>query len=443
MPLPGQTEDWVRRREGVFEIARPLFTDPAVLERELAAIFEGTWLYVCHESQIREAGDWFATHMGRQPVVIVRGQDGVVRGFINACAHRGATLCRTRRGNNKFFACPYHGWVYGCDGRNLQIKDQASGAYPPTFDSASHDLTAVPRIESYRGFVFASLNAAVPTLSVHLGDARLFIDLLVEQSPNGLEVLRGASSYVNRGNWKLQLENALDGYHFTTVHANYLAMMARRVPRDSEVRRAYDDSLTQRTSGWYEFAHGHGVMWATYPRPEARPTWEWKANIERRVRPAWAHWMLHHQRNVLIYPNLLLQDNASTQIRVIRPLGVDDCEVSIYAIAPVGESAMARTTRLRQYEDFFNATGVATTDDLVVFDACQRGFAAALVRWQQGYARGGARIHTGQDEHAKLLDIHPVTWGDDFQDEGMLHGQFRQWTHLLETANERGAPRTA
>jgi benzoate/toluate 1,2-dioxygenase subunit alpha len=418
----------VRTRDGMFEVARALFTDQALFERELRAIFEGTWLYVCHESQIRQPGDWFTTHMGRQPVVIVRSQEGTVRGFINACAHRGAMLCRTRKGNSKFFTCPYHGWVYGNDGRNVQIKDHASGAYPLVFESQSHDLTALPRIESYRGFVFASLNPHVPSLEQHLNDVRLFIDLLVDQAPGGLEVLLGVSSYVNRGNWKLQAENGLDGYHFTTVHANYLAMMTRRAPQGGEVSRAYDDSLVERASGWYEFEHGHGVMWATYPRPEARPVWEWKADIERRMPQARAQWMLHHQRNVLIYPNLLLQDNASTQVRVTRPLGVDSCEVSIYAIAPVGESTAARTLRLRQYEDFFNATGVATTDDLQVFEACQQGFAGALVAWQQGYARGGARIHA-------------LAWGNDFQDEGMLHGQFRQWASLLETAPATDAPR--
>jgi benzoate/toluate 1,2-dioxygenase subunit alpha len=427
-----RTDAAVRVRDGVFELARRAFTDPALFELELAHIFEGTWLYVCHESQIPNPGDYFTTHMGRQPVVLVRGQDRQVRGFVNACAHRGAVLCRTRKGTAKFFTCPYHGWVYDTAGKNVEVKDRATGGYPPAFEQQSHDLTALPRVASYRGFVFASLNPDVSSLEEHLGDARLFVDLLVDQAPSGLEVLPGTSRYVNRGNWKLQGENGLDGYHFVTVHANYLAMLARRAPKGGEVRRAYDDSLAARASGWYEFARGHGVMWATYPRPEARPVWEWKDDIERRLDPVRARWILRHQRNVLIYPNLLLQDNASTQVRVTRPLDVGSCEVSIYAIAPVGESDGARTTRLRQYEDFFNATGVATPDDLMVFEACQAGFAGALAAWQQGYARGGARIRTGQDEHARELAIHPRSWGDDFQDEAMLHGQFREWERLLK-----------
>ncbi|WP_372724437.1 Rieske 2Fe-2S domain-containing protein [Immundisolibacter sp.] len=443
MPAEPIASSAVLTRDGVFEVARSLFTDPALHALEMRAIFEGTWLYLCHESQIARPGDWFTTHMGRQPVVIVRGQDQKVRGFINACAHRGAMLCRTRKGNSKFLTCPYHGWVYGNDGRNVQIKDHSSGAYPSAFEAQSHDLTAIPKLTSYRGFVFGSLNPEVASLAEHLGDASVFIDLLVDQSADGLEVLPGASSYVNRGNWKLQPENGLDGYHFTTVHANYLAMMARRAPQGGEVRRSYDDSLAARASGWYEFAHGHGVMWATYPRPEARPVWEWRADIEQRMSPQRARWILHHQRNVLIYPNLLLQDNASTQIRVIRPLDVASCEVSIYAVAPVGESPAARTLRLRQYEDFFNATGVATPDDLLVFEACQQGFAGSLAAWQQGYARGGTRIHAGQDQHARALGIHPLAWGDDFQDESMLHGQFRQWAHLLEKVAKPSARHAA
>lgn len=127
--------------------------------------------------------------------------------FLNACPHRGAALCRTAHGNQKFITCPYHGWVFDSAGRNVDIKDQDTGAYPDAFLRANHDLAPVPRVGSYKGFVFASLNADVPDLETHLGNTRPFIDMLAGMGPDGAEVLRGSSTYTYRGNWKMQCEN--------------------------------------------------------------------------------------------------------------------------------------------------------------------------------------------------------------------------------------------
>jgi benzoate/toluate 1,2-dioxygenase alpha subunit len=140
--------------------------------------------------------------------------------FINACSHRGAMLCRFKRGNKVVYTCPFHGWTFDNSGKLLKVKDPDGAGYPDRFNKDSHDLTKVARFESYRGFLFGSLNPDVPPLAAHLGETTKIIDLLVDQSPEGLEVLRGASTYVYDGNWKLQSENGADGYHVSAVHWN-------------------------------------------------------------------------------------------------------------------------------------------------------------------------------------------------------------------------------
>ena len=206
-------------RAGPYRVMRDIFTDPEIFELEMKHIFEGNWIYLAHESQIPNKNDYFTTYMGRQPIFIARDRDGELNAFINACSHRGATLCRFKRGCRVIFTCPFHGWTFTNSGKLLKVKNPEGAGYPECFNKdGSHDLTKVARFESYRGFLFGSLNPDVVPLVEHLGEAAKIIDLIVDQSPEGLEVLRGASTYVFDGNWKLQTENGADGYHVTSVH---------------------------------------------------------------------------------------------------------------------------------------------------------------------------------------------------------------------------------
>ena len=203
---------------GLFRCKRNIFTDPELFELEMKHIFEGNWIYLAHESQVPNKNDYFTTFMGRQPIFIARNKAGELNAFINACSHRGAMLCRHKKGNKAAYTCPFHGWTFSNSGKLLKVKDADGAGYPGSFNKdGSHDLTRVARFESYRGFLFGSLNADVLPLREHLGEAAKIIDMIVDQSPDGLEVVRGASSYVFDGNWKLQTENGADGYHVSAT----------------------------------------------------------------------------------------------------------------------------------------------------------------------------------------------------------------------------------
>lgn len=187
--LDGAVED--DRAEGIIRAKREIFTDPEIFELDMKHIFEGNWVYLAHDSQIPNVGDYFTTYIGRQPIVISRDKNGELHALINACAHRGAMLCRRKTDNRTTFTCPFLGWTLRNSGEPLKVKDSRGAGYPENFNKdGSHDLTKVARFENYKGFLFGSLNPDVPPFEEHLGDATKVIDSIVEQSPEGLEVLR-------------------------------------------------------------------------------------------------------------------------------------------------------------------------------------------------------------------------------------------------------------
>ena len=421
---------------GTYQVGRDIFTDPEIFELEMKHIFEGNWIYLAHESQVPNNNDYFTTMIGRQPIIIARDKEGQLNAFINACAHRGAMLCRHKRGNKTSYTCPFHGWTFANTGRLISVKDPRNAGYPETFNkNGSHDLTRVARFESYRGFLFGSLNPDVVPLVDHLGEAAKMIDLMVDQSPEGLEVLRGASTYVYDGNWKLQTENGADGYHVSAVHWNYAATTNRRKQAEQvdDIRAMSAGSWAKQGGGSYSFDNGHLLLWTNWANPEDRPNWSRRAELAEKFGQARADWMVQRSRNLCLYPNVYLMDQFSSQIRTYRPIAVDRTEVTIYCIAPKGEDAEARTRRIRQYEDFFNASGMATPDDLEEFRACQMSYMAGAARWND-MSRGAAHWIKGADEAAESIGLKPLLSARRTEDEGLFVVQHKYWQQAMQAA---------
>lgn len=421
---------------GIHRVNRSIFTDEELFELEMKHIFEGNWIYLAHESQVPNVGDYFTTYIGRHPVVITRDKQGELNCLINACSHRGAMLCRRKKDNRTTLTCPFHGWTFSNDGRLLKVKDPRDAGYPEQFKTdGSHDLTKVARFENYRGFLFGSLNPDVKPLEEHLGEATKVIDMIVDQSPEGLEVLRGVSSYTYDGNWKLQAENGADGYHVSATHWNYAATTARRTSGESsnETKNMDAGGWSKQKGGFYSFEHGHLLLWTEWLDKSNRPLNEKRDELVEQFGEAKADWMIGFSRNLCLYPNVYLMDQFSSQIRHIRPISVDQTEVTIYCIAPKGESAEARAHRIRQYEDFFNATGMATPDDLEEFRSCHKTYQATAAPWND-MSRGATHQIDGPDEDAKVLGINPVASGVRTEDEGLYPIQHGYWLDAMRHA---------
>ncbi|MDP7962651.1 Rieske 2Fe-2S domain-containing protein, partial [Acinetobacter baumannii] len=304
---------------GEFKLHRSVFTDEALFDLEMKYIFEGNWVYLAHESQIPNNNDYYTTYIGRQPIIIARNRNGELNAMINACSHRGAQLCRYKRGNKATYTCPFHGWTFNNSGKLLKVKDPTDAGYSDCFNQdGSHDLKKVARFESYKGFLFGSLNPDVPSLEEFLGETTKIIDMIVDQSEHGLEVLRGSSTYTYEGNWKLTAENGADGYHVSAVHWNYAATTQHRKETQAadNIRAMSAGSWGKQGGGSYGFENGHMLLWTQWANPEDRPNFPKADEYTEKYGEAMSKWMIERSRNLCLYPNVYLMDQFGSQIRV-------------------------------------------------------------------------------------------------------------------------------
>jgi len=431
---PDLFNNLIVNKDSKFLVDRSVYSDQKIFDLEIKNIFESTWNYIAHESQIKNPGDYFSTHIGRQPIFLLRKSDGSINAFLNACSHRGSTLVPFESGNSKAFRCRFHGWTFNSDGKCLVIKNEESGAYLDTEIKNKSSLTPVSRLENYRGFIFASLNSDVSELDDWLCGTKSWIDCLVDQSPMGLEIINGQSTYRLYGNWKLQAENGVDGYHVSTVHKVFANTISNRETKlnlnglkETEAGRITGHVL----SGSYGFGNGHMGIWTDRSKPTAHPIWNEKERIENSYSKAQAHWMLHRTRNLYLFPNVFIMDNPSTQIRTMRPISPDICDVTVRCIAPVGEAKEARSARIRKFEDFYLTSGMATSDDLAALEAVHTGSQAKNAKWNH-FARGASETLNGfEGENYPLGDIPPKMTTKNWDHESIYKDFYETWQKLI------------
>jgi anthranilate 1,2-dioxygenase large subunit len=207
-----------------------VFTSPEVYAREQERIFRGpTWNFLGLEAEIPKPGDFKSTYIGDTPVVMTRAEDGTLAAWVNRCAHRGAAVCRLRRGNALNHTCVYHQWNYTAKG-DLQgvpfrrgMKEMAG--MPADFDPKNHSLKQL-RVESYRGLVFATFDAGIGDVADYMGpEMRRYVDRIFAKPI----VYLGCTRQYSNSNWKLYLENVKDPYHASLLHLFHTTFNILRV----------------------------------------------------------------------------------------------------------------------------------------------------------------------------------------------------------------------
>ncbi len=397
-----------------FQVHRRALVDPAVMAQEMRRIFDTCWLYVGHESEVREPGDFKTRDVCGRPLILCRDSKGAIRVYLNVCRHRGAMVVREPEGNAKGFFCFYHGWSYNRDGELDGVPGQAS--YPPSFDRCKLGLAEPPHVDSYQGFVFLSFNRAAEPLVEYLAGAKEYIDLIVDQSPTRrMEVIRGTQEYDIKANWKLLVENSFDDYHLMTTHSTWLNYMKRsgvEIRKPDQAAKGSGQLMPSHGIG-KALGNGHAVIdnvnfrgrpvakWIPLYGEAARPEIERiRAELFERLGEARATRVADTNRNLVVFPNLVLNDGSSVTIRSFHPLAADHMQVRAWALGPLEETPAARAIRLDSFLTFYGPGGFATPDDVEALESVQKGLRAwREVPWSvmsRGMAKAGEQLNTDE-----------------------------------------------
>ena len=402
------------RQRGIFKVHRSAMTSMELFQRERELIFNRCWIYLGHESEVENPGDYRRRTVAGRPLFFVRGRDGQVRVFLNSCPHRGSLVCRRDTGNTEVLQCFYHAWTFNTNGELVGLPGEA--AYGPGFDRAELGLKQPPRIESYRGFYFVSFNPGVEDLVTYLAGARDYLDLVVDQAEEGMRVIAGSNRYTIGANWKLLAENSLDGYHLVPTHGTYVDYIAGLGTDDS------GDTMAARPPGRSR-ALGNGHCVAENVARNGRPIAHWHplfgedsreamSRVRQRLVDKYgeerAYRIADTSRNLLIYPNLIINDIVAITIRYFEPLAPDSMEVTAWHLVPREESEAVLAARLDSFLTFLGPGGFATPDDVEALESCQAGFQATGIGWSD-ISRG-------------VLSPFPNT-----SDELQMRGFWRQW----------------
>lgn len=363
-------------------VHRRIYVDGTIFDAEMHRIFERTWVFVGHESEIPHPGDYKTTYIGRNPIIMSRGKDGEIHILMNRCMHRGAVVCREERGNAPAFRCSYHGWTYNNQGDLVLVTGR--DGYGPEFRQEELGLIKAPRVDSYRGFVFACLDPEVEPLSDYLGKAKHYIDITLDASPDGeIEVRCGVQKYEYRANWKLQVENWIDSYHGQFTHETAFGIRDRR----QDVHRE-DPRADQHLPGGINttFARGHGTANSKNGRASqwgrtASKYPEYLKALEERHGPRRAKEVLDEaDLQLLVFPNLFIQMRQQ-HLRVVRPVAVDRTVVYAYPYRLKGAPEKLNTESMRYVGYWASAAGFGQPDDVEVWVRCQAGLQVTAAQW--------------------------------------------------------------
>ncbi|HTW88896.1 MAG TPA: Rieske 2Fe-2S domain-containing protein [Candidatus Binataceae bacterium] len=371
-----------------------VYTDPAIFELEMERIFGRAWVYLGHESQIPEPGDFLTTTIGNQPVVLARGGDRTVHGLYNRCGHRGNKVAAAACGNVAFFRCPYHGWTFRPDGALLSVPLRR-GYDQARLQAASKELSMqkLPCIESFGGFVFGKLTASGPGLKEFLGGTVSSLTDMVNRSPAGrIEIAGRPFRLLLRANWKLFLENLMDAMHARVVHESTVEAARVRLARpDQALAGSFAGEIiaaVERNGSSYEtwekigstvYAQGHSFIGGFF-NPDNFPPSYVKALEKSHGKQRAAEILSVNRHNTIIYPSVTTQA-AYQQMRVIRPLAVDRTVVEAYQFRLVGAPA-ENTSRALTFATVQNSpSAMVMADDIEIYNRVQEGLAAKRPEW--------------------------------------------------------------
>ena len=350
-------------------ISRRCWSDPDVYALEKEAIFGKAWLFLGHESQIKNPGDFVQAYMCETPIILSRGQDSKVYANINSCSHRGLPVCRSDHGNTKRFICPYHSWSYSVEGELVTIPQESEVAVKP--DKSLLGLKRVPRVESWRGMIFGSFDEAIIPLDQYLGDMRFYLDAFFDRFPQGIEFMGAPHRWLMNANWKLPVENQLgDVNHGAFLHSSI-------IPREAQ-------DIIEKLGYSVVTEPGHGATFRIMPpdTPANEIAWGMEGMGGLFGGPQVQEYLLEVQARAAervgdirsrmkgltygVYPNLsFLWSNTS--FKVSHPRGPGKVEYWSWAAVPADAPDSVKKVLRTNYSSFFGPGGILEQEDSEVW----------------------------------------------------------------------------
>ncbi len=364
-------------------VHRSVYTDPELFPLEMSKLFGGLWTYLCHESQIPEPMSFKRVRVGARDVIVTRDRDGSIHALLNRCAHRGATVCDAESGKAPRFTCPYHGWTYSPGGQLVGVP--FSDGYADSLDKSKHGLPRVPKVESFRGFIFGTLNVEMPPLREYLGAAADALSEWIDRAPGGeIKLQAGVYRSSYRGNWKLAWDNAADMYHPFFAHRSLVEITRQRYGGDTGATYAATPDKVPIYS--YAYPNGHtflhhrpGMGDSIFKRARPAPgTEQWAAALAQAAGEQTEDLLERipgQGMNINIFPNLLV---IASQIQVVEPVAYDRTNIVWHATTLENAPREANVLRMRIAEDF---PGFGEVDDLEMFERCWDGLQMPEAEW--------------------------------------------------------------
>jgi benzoate/toluate 1,2-dioxygenase subunit alpha len=375
-------------------VHRKVYVDEEIFALEMEKIWGYAWIYVGHDSQIPNPGDFITTEIGLDPVIMVRDESGEVRVLYNRCAHKGAKVTARDCGHAESFRCPYHGWTYRSGGalRGLPARDGYADS-PVKIGDPRFGLQNLAQVDNVRGFVFATKSPSAPDLRTFLGETTLTLENIADRAPQGVvQCAGGRLRYRHPSNWKMFVENLNDAMHPMIAHGS-VGMAARKYmqsqpegavyPKEAEILFPFGSS--------YEFfdkmgvtalAYGHSYMGGekSIHTGYSDIAGYWQAMVDSYGEEHTKKILSSNRHNTIFYPSFTAKD-AIQSIRVVKPRSVNETIVETYHFRLVGapEEMFQRTIL---YSRLINSSaGMVGPDDLDCYHRMQESLNSSASDW--------------------------------------------------------------
>lgn len=428
---PGKAADLVQPHQ----VHRDVYISQDVYALEMKHVFANAWVFVGHDSQTPNKGDYFATQIGNQPVIQVRHKADDIHVLYNRCPHKGTKIVIDRQGNTgKFFRCPYHAWSFKTDGCLLAIplKKGYEGTALDATDSGK-GMKAVGAVKNYRGFIFARLAEEGISFEEFFGNSLSSLDNMVDRSPQGrLEVVGQPLRYLHHCNWKMLVENQTDTCHPMVAHESSAGTAVKLYEElnlpDGTPKPAAMEIIAPFMSP-YEFFEGMGIR--TWPNGHGHTGVHHSIHSDYSAIPGYVDAMTaaygaeranailaENRHNTVYFPNIMIKGPIQ-QLRNFIPLAADKTIVESYIYRLVG-APEELTARTAMYNRMINApTSIVGHDDLEMYERAQEGLHVNGIEWVNIQ-----RLLEEDEDFTKEAVLNGTT-------ERQMRNQFHAWRKFM------------